>query len=168
MFVIDSTLGRWKQSVGTGVLRAGEQNMLVSVRDIMTEHVVAIDPSGTVKEAVELLLRHSISGLPVIDAHNRLVGLVSEYDLLTNLITAEPTSNPVSHYMMHDVRTVAPEDNVLQVAERFLASRDHRYPVVENGRLIGIVSRRDVMRLIESVRDLNDDLSATEAELASV
>jgi CBS domain-containing protein len=142
--------------------------MFVAIRDIMSEHVITIRPEGTVKEAVELLLRHSISGLPVTDTQGRLVGLVSEYDLLTNLVTSEPTSNPVANYMMHDVRTVSPADNVVKVAERFLASRDHRYPVVENGRLIGIVSRRDVMRLIESVRAIEDDLSVPEAEAAGV
>ena len=140
--------------------------MLVSVRDIMTEHVVTIDPNATVEEAVGLLLRHGISALPVIDGDRRLLGLVSEYDLLKNLFDGQSTSRPVSEYMMREVRTVAPVDNVASVAEWFLAERYRRYPVVDNGRLVGVISRRDIMRIIESVRSIHDDLLATEPEPA--
>jgi CBS domain-containing protein len=138
--------------------------MLVSARDIMTEHIVAIDPGTTVQEAVGLMLRHAVSALPVVNRDRKLLGLISEYDLLKNLVDGRPTGRPVSDYMMRAVRTVSPVDNVAIVAERFLTERHRRYPVVDHGRLVGLVSRRDVLRIMESARSTDDDFSATNAD----
>ena len=141
--------------------------MLVRVRDIMTEHIVTVEPTTPVNDVVSLLLRHGISGLPVVDEKGNLVGLVSEYDLLKNFSEKRPSNQPVSAYMNRELHTISPEDSAAKIASRFLAERYRRFPVVENGRLVGVVSRRDILRLIESVHSIQEVLSFTESEMAA-
>lgn len=130
--------------------------MKVRVRDIMTEHLVTVPPDTNTEEAVSLMLRHGISGMPVVDEEGVLVGVVSEYDLLECVLDQPARIPPVARYMTTEVRTVAPEDDTMEVARIFLECNYRRLPVVEDGRLIGLVSRRDIIRLIDALRSLGE------------
>ncbi len=130
--------------------------MRVLVRDIMTEHLVAVSPDTCASEAVALMLRHGISGMPVVDQNNKLLGIISEYDLLECFLEQPENVPNVQQYMTADVRTIAPDDDTMDVARTFLEGNYRRLPVVEEGRLIGLVSRRDIMRLIETLRSLRE------------
>lgn len=130
--------------------------MQVRVRDIMTEHLVTVSPDASASDAVALMLRHGISGMPVVDANRKLLGVVSEYDLLECFLEQPEHIPSVARYMTAEVRTIAPDDDTMDVARIFLEGNYRRLPVVENGYLVGLVSRRDIMRLIETLRSLRE------------
>jgi CBS domain-containing protein len=99
----------------------------------------------------ELLVKHKYTGAPVVDAGGKLVGMLSEKDCLrvAVLANAEGASEAlVGDYMTTAVDSVAPETHLLEVAERFVRAPYKRLPVVDGGKLVGQISRIDVLRAI--------------------
>ena len=141
---------------------------MVSVKDFMTRNVVTVRSDTPFKEIVDLLMEHGIGGLPVVDG-DKLVGIVTETDLLTKPALAEE-GRPVLSFlgallgqrshgwhkkasgmtagelMTRHVITAGPLDAVDAVARRLVHRNIGRLPVVDHGRLVGIISRRDLLR----------------------
>ena len=117
-------------------------------RDIMTEGVVSIRPGCSIEEAIELLLMQRISGLPVVDERERMVGILTEYALLALAYDPSIVGDKVSQHMTTDVLTVDANDPVRKVADLCIVHRVRRVPVLENGRLVGLISRRDVLKAV--------------------
>lgn len=143
--------------------------------DIMATDVIAVSPETSVQEVAELLLKHHISGLPVVDADRRVVGLVSEGDLLRRaeagtgherswwlklLMGREGLateyirehSRKVADVMSREVITVEPDALVSEVAELLECHRIKRTPVVKDGRLVGVVSRANLLHALAAMR----------------
>ena len=123
------------------------------VGDYMTRKLITIPPDTEVDLAVSLLIEHDISGLLVTDATGRLCGILTERDCIAAAAQSGyygQWGGPVSRYMSTTVETVTADDHLVDVAARMAESRFRRFPVVENGRLIGLLSRRDVLRAIEA------------------
>jgi CBS domain-containing protein len=118
---------------------------MLTAQDIMTDNVVTIAPSATVQEAMEILLKNRISGLPVVDFDGRLIGVVTEFALLALAYDAEVRQEKVFKHMTTDVITVAPDDPIRKIADKCITHRVRRVPVVKDGRLVGLVARRDVL-----------------------
>ena len=118
---------------------------MTDVRTIMTKRVVAVRPETTLADAVALLTEHHIGGAPVVDAAGCLVGVISEMEMIDVIFDADARSASVSQYMTCDVQVVAPSDSLPRVAQLFALYSFCRLPVVDDGKLIGIVSRRDLM-----------------------
>jgi CBS domain-containing protein len=114
----------------------------MKAREIMTRQVISILSDATVEDAARLLVRNRISGLPVVDAEGLLVGLVTEHDLIAR------AGRLVSEIMSRGVITVSPDTEIEQVQHLLTNQRIRRVPVVENGRVVGIVSRSDLVRQI--------------------
>ncbi len=126
--------------------------MAFKVKDAMTTAVVSVLDDATIDEVFSLLLRHHVSGLPVVDSENRLVGIVSELDLLMLLNNPESDKSHVSDYLSGNVLTVEEDDLLTDVTDLFLTHNFRRLPVVRDGRLIGVISRRDLVRYIRDIR----------------
>ncbi len=126
--------------------------MAFKVRDAMTTAVVSVSKDARIDEVFELLLRHHVSGLPVVDADNMLVGVVSELDLLILLDDQASDKSAVSDYLSGNVLTVNEDDLLTDVTEMFLTHNYRRLPVVRDGKLIGVISRRDMVRYIRDIR----------------
>ncbi|TKJ17966.1 hypothetical protein A6V29_01090 [Blastococcus sp. CCUG 61487] len=139
----------------------------------MTTDVVTVGPDTSVKQAAEVLAEHGFAALPVVDEQHRLLGIVSEADLLRDRLprnpllslrrdedtAAEPPPTEVHAVMTEQVRTAEPTADVAAVAEVLVEARLRSLPVLDAGRLVGIVSRRDVLRtLIRSDEQLRTDL----------
>ena len=123
----------------------------VRVRDYMATELVTFNPDMEILRAVHTLLENDIGGAPVIDGAGRLVGMLTERDCMRVVLHAGyhcEHGGPVSEYMSKDVETVVAWDSIFDIAKRFFEGRFHRYPVLEDGRLIGQISRRDVMRAL--------------------
>ena len=121
------------------------------VRDYMTRRVVTLAPETEVLKALMVLADNDISGAPVLNAGGKVVGMLTEKDCLKSALEATYHSEfggLVSDYMNADVASVEPDDGVVKVAERFVAHSYHRYPVLEDGVLVGIISRRDVIQAL--------------------
>jgi len=123
----------------------------VSVKDHMTKNPVTLSPEMEILQATHLLIEHNISGAPVLDKHGRLVGMLTERDCMRVTMQAGYHGEPggqVKDFMSENPQWIGPEQSVLTLADLFINGRFHRYPVVDNGRLVGVISRRDVMRAV--------------------
>lgn len=125
---------------------------MFAVEDIMTRHVVSVDPDDCVERAIDLMLRHSVSGLPVVDSADQLLGVITEFDILDMVSDIHTEKNKVYHYMTRDLETVEASTSIFDLSERFHGRSIRRYPVVEKGRLVGIISRRELIRLVHDLR----------------
>ncbi|HEY7595560.1 MAG TPA: CBS domain-containing protein [Actinophytocola sp.] len=119
-------------------------------RDVMSRPVISVDTATTVREATTVLTEHGFAAVPVVDERDHVVGIFSESDAL-RADTAGDRRLPVTSAMTAPVEVVAPTAEVETVAERMLALRLRCVPVVEDGLLVGVVSRRDLLRAL--VRD---------------
>ena len=120
----------------------------LKVKDYMTKKLVTFTPDMNVVEAMAQILAHSISGAPVIDDNGKLVGILSEVDLMSVVIQDSYYNEPlgiVADYMQSPVDTVDGNLDIYTLAERFIHEHRRRYPVVHEGALIGQISRRDVL-----------------------
>jgi len=129
-------------------------NAPLQVQSIMTRDVLTVMPETHVCDAIDLLVTHGISGLPVIDDHRHIKGMITEEELihllLENLITETQT---VKRFMKENVATCSPKDSVISVCEIFLKNPVVNLPVVEDGKLVGVISRCDILKLIPSKRN---------------
>ena len=128
----------------------------VRVRDHMTtaDKLVQLSPQMEVMAAINQLVKHHISGAPVVDSTGKLVGMLSEMDCMqVGLIAAEDScvAGPVNQFMKPDPVTVSPDDSLTQIAQLFMSKPFRRYPVMEDGKLVGQISRSDVLKAINAL-----------------
>ncbi len=128
------------------------------VRDIMTRSVVTLRPDMAAVEAARVLLQHAISGAPVVDEGGRLLGLLSEFDCLRIVASAEyemdahDAAETVADLMTTRCHCVPPDLDLFGLAYEFVRLRVRRFPVLEDERLLGLVSRRDALRAVVHLR----------------
>jgi len=120
-------------------------------RDIMSRPVVSVDTRSTVRDAVTALTEHGFAAVPVIDDGDRVVGMFSESD---GLRAGHRPGEPVTTGMAAPVEVVTPDADVAVIAERMLAGGLRSLPVVEEGLLVGIVARRDLLRTMIRADDV--------------
>jgi CBS domain-containing protein len=119
---------------------------------VMMRDLVTVTPETPVHEAMALLVDRNITGLPVVDAQGRLAGIVSEKDLLRELYNASDKSTLVHEVMTATVTTFRPDDELTDICECLLQNSFRRVPIVEGDKLVGIVSRRDIIKFILALR----------------
>jgi CBS domain-containing protein len=124
---------------------------------MMNEHVVGIHPDATLQEAVATLTKLHIGGAPVVDEHGTIVGVISELALIDVVFDPEARQEPVRDYMTPEVHTVHPDDPLSRPAQLFALYSFRRLPVEENGKLVGIVTRRDLMNYALDTGELLTD-----------
>ena len=134
---------------------------MLTARDIMTERVVTTEPSCSVRSAIELLIQEQISGLPVVDGDGRLVGIVTEFALLATAYDDSIAEESVATHMTTDVLTVNADDPVRKIADLFIVHRVRRVPVMDGGRIVGLISRRDVLKAVYEAKRGRTASSAT-------
>lgn len=120
-------------------------------RDIMSRPVVSVDMRSTVREAVTALTEHGFAAVPVVDENDQVVGIFSESD---GLRAEHRGGERVTAVMHAPVEVTAPDADVAVIAERMLASHLRSMPVVEEGLLVGIVARRDLLRTMVRTDDV--------------
>ena len=129
----------------------------ILVADYMATRLVTFSPDQTIMEVMDFLLKKKISGGPVVNEHNELLGMISEGDCLKEVVKGKYNNDPimsgkVSEHMASNVITISPEANVFDAADMFLNKRRRRFPVIENGKLIGQISQKDIMRAIKNLK----------------
>lgn len=117
-------------------------------RDFMSSRLVTLDPDTDVLAAMRALLDARISGAPVVDVRGNLVGILTQRDCMDVAVQAlyhqEPAGR-VADYMTERVETLPASATLVEVLEAFRSSRYRRFPVLEGNRLVGQISRRDVL-----------------------
>lgn len=127
---------------------------LVSVGDFMTRRLITFTPDQTMDEVIKVLLDKKIAGGPVVDENHNLVGIISEGDCLKEMVRGKYNNTPrpsgkVKEHMSTNIKTTTPDTNIFEVAQMFLTLKLRRFPVLENGKLVGQISQRDVMRAVQ-------------------
>lgn len=123
----------------------------ILAKDIMTTRLVTLQPTMDVFAAMSQLLRHRISGAPVVDEHARYLGIFSEKVCMSVLIDAvydQLPTNEVRAFLDPNVRTVHEEVEILTIAQVFLLTDCRQVPVLRGEELVGLISRRDVIQAV--------------------
>lgn len=121
----------------------------LKVGDYMSANVITFEPSDGVIDAMATLLEHGISGGPVVSPQGAMVGMLSEVDLIEVVIQDSYYNEGggiVEDFMQHEVEWVEADMDVVTLAQQFVRHHRRRYPVLQNGVLVGQISRRDVLR----------------------
>jgi CBS domain-containing protein len=124
----------------------------VTARDYMSAALITFTPDTDILAAINQLIDKRISGAPVVDRQGNLVGVLSEKDCLRVALHASyhgESAGTVADYMHREVKTVDAEANIADVAAMFLMDDYRRYPVISDNRLVGQISRRDVLRALQ-------------------
>ncbi len=123
----------------------------MKVRNILATkkgHIITVKANDPVRNAITLLVQHRIGALLVMDEANRLVGILSERDIMRTAAEDEQLfGRPVADIMTHDVIVGMPQDDVIAVAHTMLEKRFRHLPIIDEGQLIGIISIGDVLKI---------------------
>lgn len=123
----------------------------ITVRDCMSQSMILFKKDQSIIEVVETLIKFRVSGGPVVDDRKCVIGIISEGDCVKQISESRYYNMPmedtrVEKYMSKDVGVMSPEMNLFDAANLFLTSKRRRFPVVEEGKIIGIVSQKDILR----------------------
>lgn len=124
----------------------------VKVADYMTRQLITFYADTPLFDAIKTFSEHHISGAPVVDKAGRLVGVMSEVDCLRGILDKtyheEEVGGTVGEFMTIKVDTVSGNTDIIAVAQQFIHRGRRRIPVVDDGKLIGQVSRKDILRAV--------------------
>ncbi|MEA2089837.1 MAG: CBS domain-containing protein [Thermoproteota archaeon] len=119
------------------------------VKSIMTYNVVSVPMSGRISEAIELMKKHNVGGLPVVDGENRVHGIITERDI-ANLFIGRFSKVKVAELMSKHAVTVKPKTSIFQAAETMTKRGFRRLPIVSDNKIVGIVTVMDILRFFGS------------------
>lgn len=126
----------------------------ITAKDFMSASLVTFTPATSILDAIRELLDKGISGAPVIDRYGGLIGMLSEKDCLKVALNASyfgEAGGKVEDFMTREPITVEADASIIEVAQMFLKSPFKRYPVVTDNRIVGQISRSDVLRAIDKL-----------------
>ncbi|MDA9335291.1 CBS domain-containing protein [Flavobacteriaceae bacterium] len=136
----------------------GKDNVQFLVSDYMTKKLITFKPDDSLDDVIHLLIAHKISGGPVVNEKNELIGIISETDCIKHISESKyynmpsDSDNTVAKKMITDVDTIDKDMNIFDAATKFINSKRRRFPVVENGKLIGQISQKDVLKAALNIR----------------
>lgn len=129
----------------------------LKVKDYMTVNKCTFTPDMDILRAIHKMLESRISGAPVIDEHGNMIGFLSEKDCMQVALNAgynqAGAAGRVSEFMSNSVDTIEVDAPILEVAERFLKGSFKRFPVVMDNRLVGTITRQNILRALEYLAD---------------
>jgi CBS domain-containing protein len=119
---------------------------MIKAKDIMTTDVMTISPDATLADAIELLITREISGMPVIDGEGKIIGILTEKDILNFAFSGNLRNTKVKEAMSSNITTFSPETDINTIALDISHHPYRRVPIVENGKVVGIIARRDIIK----------------------
>jgi len=122
-----------------------------TARDIMTGTVITTKGNILVTDVIKLLLRWHISGVPIVDDNGNLQGIITEHDVVNFAISGQAADTTAAEVMTTDVETYSPDTLLAEVINCFSSRRIRRVPVVEDRKIVGIISRRDIIREMDRI-----------------
>jgi CBS domain-containing protein len=137
-----------------------EAGLFSSAVEIMSTPVLTVTPDTTIQEAVILLEKERISGVPVVDPDNRLLGMLTEFDLL-RAIRNLGLHGHVREFMSTNIVSAEESDSLADLTDLMLEKRVRRMPVLRDGRVVGVISRRDLVFVGHVRQQLLADLPVT-------
>lgn len=128
-----------------------KENMPLKVSDYMTTNLITFTPNQSIESVMQALIKHRISGGPVVDANKKLIGIISEGDCIKQISESRYYNMPmqdqtIEKHMAKNVDTIDGNMNIFDAASKFLATKRRRFPIVENGKLVGQISQKDILK----------------------
>ena len=122
---------------------------MLKAKNIMTRSVYYVKPDTPIRTAMEMLVEHNISGIPVVKDNMTLIAVVSEKDMIRfNTDLGKLINKPVSDFMTQPAIFFEENEDILELCQCLANSDFRRVPVTSNGKLVGIISRRDIIKII--------------------
>ncbi len=141
---------------------------MFSVKTVMKTNVVTVKKDAPVYDVIELLLNNNITGLPVVDDDDNLVGIITEKDVLKLLYADIKEGSKVEQFMTKDVVVFDESDNLTDVTECFIRNHFRRVPILKNGEIVGILSKKDIIAYILKIKKVGSLEMALQSHLASI
>ena len=139
-----------------------------TAKQYMTTDLITLEKDMNVYYAIGILLNNNISGAPVIDRNKKLIGILSEKDCLEVFAESSQTDialpsaislgrGTVEQFMTKSISTIKADDDLYSVVDIFLKNNFRRLPVLQDEKLVGQISRRDILKAIKDITNNNDD-----------
>ncbi|WP_299974237.1 CBS domain-containing protein [uncultured Pseudoteredinibacter sp.] len=123
----------------------------LTIADFMDHDPHAIPHTANIREAVDSLLTAGVLGAPVVDEQQNVVGFVSEHDCMKDMLNGSfyhEAPDKVTSVMFNDPVTVDPHSSIIELAEAMMSNKPKNYPVVRDGKLVGLISRKHVLQAL--------------------
>ncbi|MEL0455651.1 CBS domain-containing protein [Flavobacteriaceae bacterium SZ-1-7] len=132
----------------------------LTVSDYMTTDLITFRPDQTIESVMQAIIKHRISGGPVVNDKHELVGVISEGDCIKQISESRYYNMPmqdqtIEKHMAKNVETIDGNMNIFDAANKFLNAKRRRFPIVENGKLVGQISQKDVLKAAMQLKGHN-------------
>lgn len=132
----------------------------ILVKDYMTKDVITFLKSHYIFDVMRVMSEKKISGAPIISKRGKLVGIISESDIMKNIVDSQYYNMPVekirvSKYMTKSLDFVSPNNTIFEAASNFLKLKRKRFPVLDSGKVVGIISRIDIINAALNIESQN-------------
>lgn len=114
----------------------------------MTRGVITIGPDATLVDTIKLLVAKEISGMPVVDADEKVIGIISEKDILNFIFSGNIRNTKVMEAMTKKVVSFSSDTDIDKISLAISENKFRRVPIIDSGKLVGIISRRDIIRYV--------------------
>ncbi len=136
------------------------QTTPLKVSDYMSTNLITFTPDQTLESVIQALIKHKISGGPVVNKNMELIGIISEGDCIKQISESRYYNMPmqdktIENYMALNVETIDGNMNIFDAANKFLDAKRRRFPIVENGKLIGLISQKDILKAAMKLKGQN-------------
>ena len=130
------------------------------VSDYMTRNLITFRSDQKIEFVVDTLLKHKISGGPVVNEKHELIGIISEGDCIKHISESRyynmpMDNNTVEKHMVKNVETIDGNMNIFDAATKFIQAKRRRFPIVENGKLVGQISQKDILKAALQLKGSN-------------
>ena len=137
------------------------EDIPVKVSDYMSRNLITFRPEQRIEEVIDKLINHKISGGPVVNDKNELVGIISEGDCIKYISDSRYYNMPskddrIENRMVKNVETIEGDMNIFDAANKFLNEKRRRFPIVENGKLVGQISQKDILIATMKLKSQNE------------
>ena len=132
----------------------------ILVSDYMTKKLITFNPSDSLVHVINLLIKNKISGGPVVNDKNELIGIISESDCIKQISESRYYNMPmqdltIEKHMANNVDTIDGNMNIFDAANMFVAAKRRRCPIVEKGKLVGQISQKDILKAAMQLKGQN-------------
>jgi len=125
---------------------------MFQAKTIMKTDVISIDKDTEVYEAIRIMVERNVTGLPVVNDDQTLAGVITEKDVLRLLCDSEDVPGTVEQFMTKKVVCFDQRDSLLDIVDSLINNQFRRVPILDEGRLVGIISRKDIIAYILKIR----------------
>ena len=125
---------------------------MFKAKTVMVTDIITVKKQTPIYEAIRILVEHNITGLPVVNDDMTLAGILSEKDVLKLLYETQDKPGVVEDYMSENIVTFDENDNLIDITECLINNNFRRVPITSDGKLAGIISRKDIIKYILELR----------------